>query len=542
MGCGKSKHGLPQDVQESSRLDDLPDRASQQTPPHRSSLPPMSRAAISRATQQRLGISHLPPLRSGRRGRITSITEEPSETLPDRAASTAEEPAAALRRLASSRRWASSISLGSRRSNSSFVEEPMSRSERERILAAVQAYAAKIALNNPTRRTAGSLSGSVAGSDFSQRPPPSTRSERWPGATSQRRSPPSRPGRTLRPEQIVRPEQTLRPEQMREGFETSRMKLSPDEDRRRAGGLDLSRQSQGRPSSSQDGRQRVEAVEMSNRLQRRPGSSQQDGQRAQATDISRRPSREPGSSQDDRQRTQAMEISRRPPTEAGSSQDESKRVETLYTSTKLVSGQRILQDDLQRPPAPDTQRAAALDISRLLLADSLTQGKERQPIPTTTTQRSRLGFARRRQVEAASLSSTPSPERQMLAKPNYDHAPSCRCLVCAPDSYENGLLKFEWIDPCQPGCLCPHCMRDHSPPPEPCLNGGHKLAQPSWCGNLSCPCKIGCLLSTCSRCYPNAPRNGGSAKAKRPSGRRLADRGRNRDRDRGGGSSSKSTK
>jgi hypothetical protein len=387
----------------------------------------------------------------------------------------------------------------------------MTREERDRALATLQAYASNLAASRRQQRaTGGQLSRLGAGSSQSVRQASiSSQSTLRTGARSQRAGAGSQRGNSP---PNPRPPQQGSTDQGKLRSQSYTRRVSFDEDTLVAGALDSPRQPQKTQKFSAEERQRAEALALSQQQHRTARSAEEGRQRAEALkDPSRQRTRGEIPSTGERQRVEApQDFSQQRHRVGILPRDERQNAEALQDFNRQVAG---AQTSLRQGRHP--VEAVILSKQQPLVSLSFDRGPPRIESP----------FERPSQTQGP-----PTPPQQELSGPSSFqrtsrnaeslHVPGCRCKICAPEFYIDGILRGPWYDFCVQGCLCPICMSSQPISRQPNVHADHKLPQDQWCENENCVCRIGCLNPVCTRCYQAGATKARSSKPEKKSCRR----------------------
>jgi hypothetical protein len=516
MGCGTSK-----DRARSKKQRSRPSSA-EATPEARELLDSqwsLQSAAPPRTNRPRSGSASTLPLRSILRTRAVSEVGESPPTRPG----------------SSSQRYDRDdvVSIATSRQSSMLRSgEDLTPEQRARALAALQAYASTLAASRRQQRaTGGQLSRlGVSSSQSVRQASISSQSTLRAGAGSQRAgagsqrvgagsqragagsqragagsqreiSPPNSRSRQPGSPPASRSRQQGSVDQGNLRSQSYTRRVSFDEDTIVSGVFDSPRQTQESQKSSAGERQRAEALALSQQQYRTARSVEEDQKRAEALrDASRQRQRVEIPPTGERQRAEAsQDFSQQRPRVGIAPTHERQNAEALQDFNRQIGRVQTSHREGRHPI-----EAVILSKQQPLVYLSSDTGPPRVESP----------FGRASQTQGP-----PTPPQQALSGPSsfqgtsrnteYLHAPGCRCKLCAPGFYVNGVLREAWYGLCTQGCLCPICMSTHSIPRAPHVHADHKLPQDQWCENPNCACRIGCLNTVCTRCY-----QGGAAKAR----------------------------
>lgn len=506
MGCGTSK-----DRARSKKQRSRPSSA-QATPEARELLDSqwsLQSADPSRTSRPRSGSASTLPLRSILRTRTVS---EVGESPPTRPGSSSQRH---------DRDDVVSIAT-SRQSSMLRSGGDLTPEERARALAALQAYASTLAAyRRPQRATDGQPSRLGVSSSQSIRQASliyqstlrAGAGSQLAGAGSRREnSPPSSRPRQPGTPPVSRSRQQGSADRGNLRSQSHMRRVSFDEETIVSGVLDSPRQTQGSQKSSAGERQRAEALALSQQQHRTARSVEEDRKRVEALrDASRQRKRVEIPPTGERQRAEPpQDVSQQRPRVGIAPTHEGQNAEALQDFTRQIGRAQTSHREGRHPI-----EAVILSKQQPLVSLPSDPGLARVESP----------FGRAFQTQGPltppqQALSGPSSFQRISRNTEYLHAPGCRCKICAPEFYVNGVLREAWYDVCMQGCLCPICMSTHSIPREPHVHADHKLPQELWCGNPNCVCRIGCLSAECTRCYQRGAMKAKSSKPEKKSCRR----------------------
>jgi hypothetical protein len=514
MGCGTSKDRARSKKHRSRPI------SAEATPEAQDLLGSqwsLQSAAPSRTNRPRSGSTSTLPLRSMLRTRAVSEVGERPPTRPGSSCQRYDRDDV--------------VSIATSRQSSMLRSgEDLTPEQRVRALATLQAYASTIAASRRQQRaTGGQLSRLGASSSQSVRQASiSSQSTLRAGAGSQRAGAGSqRAGAGSQPAKSPpnsQPRQPGSPPASRSRLQGSAdqgnlqpqsrtRRVSFDEDTIVARVLDSPRQTQKSQNSWAGERQRAEALALSQQQYRTASSVEEDRRCAEALrDASRQRKRVEIPPAGGRQRAEApQDVSQQRPRVGIAPTDERQNAEAVQDLTRQIAraqtSHREGRHHIEAVILPKQQPLISLsfDTGHPRVESPFERASQTQGPPTPPLQ------------ELSGLSSFQRTPRNAESL----HAPGCRCKLCAPGFYINGVLQEAWYNACVEGCLCPICMSTQPIPSEPRVHADHRLPQDQWCENHNCVCRIGCLNAVCTRCYQGGPTKARSSKSEKKSCRRL---------------------